>query len=1030
MLLRIQLIVLFLIGSIHLVLAQVITAEPAFPSANDEVTIFFDATQGTGGLADCFCDVYLHTGVITSESVSPSDWKYVSTTWGEANPAWQLDLVDNQVNVYQFTIGPSIRDYYGVPEGEEILQMAFVFRNADGSLEGKDDGGADIFYEVFPEDIDLTAAFLSPASDNFSIALGREINVSGSASAEANLSLYDNGNLIAQVDEATSLEHIIEVTEPGVHTVELIAQTAGASDTSSFVYTASLQVALSSPNPTLFFASIGSVIGVQGTSYIDAHLSLYENGELLLELDGNTLNHSISVNETGAHRVDLVAELDGQTATASFGYVVPTASPVVAISDDIKEGITLDPSGTSAIFRLFAPNKSNIYLLGDFNDWLPTDDFQMNKTPDGNTFWLEVTGLVPGEQYAFQYWVDGDFRVADPYSTLVLDPYNDPFIPEETYPNLPTYPMDKTDGIAGLIQPGAPEYEWQVDDFVPPAKEELVVYELLLRDFIERHDYTTLIDTLDYLDKLGVNAIELMPVNEFEGNISWGYNPSFHMALDKYYGPINEFKRFVDACHARGIAVILDVVYNHAFSQSPLARLYWDASNFRPTAENPWLNVTARHPFNVGYDFNHESDATRRFVDQVMTYWLSEFRIDGFRFDLSKGFTQTNNPNDVGAWGAYDQSRIDILRHYANTCWAANPNAYVILEHFANNNEETVLSDDGMMLWGNLNHDYNEATMGYSSNLTWGSYQARGWDDPNLVTYMESHDEERLMYKNLEFGNSSGSYNVQNFQTALRRIELGSAFFYTIPGPKMLWQFGELGYEFSINYCPDGTINDGCRVDPKPIRWDYFADEDRKRLYDRTSAMIHLKTGYEAFNTTDFDLFVSGFQKRVFLFHETMDVAVQGNFNMAATQITNPFPHDGWWYEYFTGDSLFVENAGTPLEFFPGEYRIYTTERLAPPPGGHVTSNQEVVLDDFQLRLIPNPSNGQVAVNFALEESGQVQLEVYDLLGRLVERHLLGNQAAGTNIYGLNHRHPSGTYMVKLMVGGKVETEKMVIGRE
>lgn len=1029
MLVRLPLFVLFLLGSFSLVHAQIVTAEPAFPTADDEVTITFDATEGTAGLADCNCDVYIHTGVITSESTSSSDWRYVPTEWGQANANWRLDPVTGADNLYEYTFSPSIREYFDVPDGEEILELAFVFRNADGSLEGKDDGGTDIFYPVYSGDIELTTAFLSPGSDNFSIALGQEIDVSGTASAEATLSLYDNGNLLAQATDATALEYTIDVTESGEHTVELIAETATASDTSRFVYTASLQAVLTAPTSSLFFTSMGATIPVNGTSYIDANLSLYDNGELLTELEGNTLNYTIDVMDGGAHRIDLVAELDGNTATASFGYVVPQAPTVMSISNDIKDGITIDPSGTSAIFRLYAPNKSNIYLLGDFNDWLPDNEYQMNVTPDGNTFWVEVTGLVPGEKYAFQYWIDGDFKIADPYSTVVLDPFNDPFIPEETYPDLPAYPTGKTDGIVGLIQPGAPAYEWQVNDFTPPAKEKLVVYELLLRDFIDRHDYTTLIDTLDYLDRLGVNAIELMPVNEFEGNISWGYNPSFHMALDKYYGPINEFKRFVDECHSRGIAVILDVVYNHAFSQSPLARLYWDEANFRPAPDNPWLNVVPRHPFNVGYDFNHESEATQRFVDQVMTYWLSEFRVDGFRFDLSKGFTQTNNPDNVGAWGQYDQSRVDILRHYTNTCWAVNPDAYMIMEHFADNSEETQLSDDGMMIWGNLNHEYNEATMGYASNLTWGSYQERGWDDPHLVTYMESHDEERLMYKNLEFGNASGSYNVKDERTALRRVELASAFFYTIPGPKMLWQFGELGYDFSINYCPDGTIADGCRVDPKPIRWDYQSNEDRQRLYDRTRALIHLKTNFEAFNTTDFDLFVSGYQKRLFLFHESMDVAVQGNFNVNYAQVTNPFPSTGWWYEYFTGDSIMVENAGQPLELFPGEYRIYTSERLAPPPGGFVTGNYEVVDNAFQLRLVPNPSLGVVTVNYALEEGGQVELQVYDLLGRSVEQNALGLQSGGLYTFELERPLTPGTYIVRLMVDGKIETEKLVVGK-
>ena len=154
--------------------------------------------------------------------------------------------------------------------------------------------------------------------------------------------------------------------------------------------------------------------------------------------------------------------------------------------------------------------------------------------------------------------------------------------------------------------------------------------------------------------------------------------------------------------------------------------------------------------------------------------------------------------------------------------WASTPDAYVILEHFAANNEETVLADYGMMLWGNISHEYNEATLGYNNNLSGVDYQARGWDDAHLIAYMESHDEERLNYKNLNFGNSNGSYNITDLPTALKRLELGSVFYFPIPGPKMLWQFGELGYDFSINRCTNGSINENCRLDPKPIRWDYF----------------------------------------------------------------------------------------------------------------------------------------------------------------------------------------------------------------
>jgi len=558
----------------------------------------------------------------------------------------------------------------------------------------------------------------------------------------------------------------------------------------------------------------------------------------------------------------------------------------------------------------------------------------------------------------------------------------------------------------------------------------LVVYELLLRDFIDSHDYTTLLDTLDYLTNLGVNAIQLMPVNEFEGNISWGYNPSFHMALDKYYGTANQLKAFIDECHNRGVAVILDVVYNHAFSQSPLAQLYWDPVAFKPTPENPWINPDARHPFNVGYDFNHESEATTYFVDRVMRYWIEEFRVDGFRYDLSKGFTQTFN-TDVGAWGNYDASRIEIIKHYADVVWSVDDDFYVILEHFAANNEEIELTTygSGMLSWsgGGLHNQYLEAAMGYPANLSGAFYTSRGWTTPALVTYMESHDEERMMYKNSQFGNSSGSYDVRNTITGLRRCELASAFFYTVPGPKMLWQFGELGYGFSINYCPNGTISDGCRVDPKPIRWDYFESPNRQRLYNVTKALIDLKTTYPVFRTTDFASTLNGTAKKIHLNSADMDVAVLGNFAVEAQAITEPFQETGWWYEYFTGDSILVEDLNQSLDFVAGEYRLYTSVRLQEPPGGFISSNRELVTTSYQLQVFPNPATDQVVIDFELPTASAVQVQILNLNGQVMSTLAEERVPAGPYRIGASIKLPAGVYLVQLRANGLLQTQRLVV---
>ena len=129
--------------------AQIITTDPALPIAGDGVNIHYDATGGTAGLEGYTGDVYAHTGVLTDKSSGGADWKYVKTDWGVNNSATKLTRLS--ANLYSLDIGPSIREYYGVPETETITHMAFVFRSSDSSLEGKDEGESDIFVEVFQQ---------------------------------------------------------------------------------------------------------------------------------------------------------------------------------------------------------------------------------------------------------------------------------------------------------------------------------------------------------------------------------------------------------------------------------------------------------------------------------------------------------------------------------------------------------------------------------------------------------------------------------------------------------------------------------------------------------------------------------------------------------------------------------------------------------------------------------------------------------------------------------------------------------------
>lgn len=748
------------------------------------------------------------------------------------------------------------------------------------------------------------------------------------------------------------------------------------------------------------------------------------------------------VEGTNTIKIEAVSE-NGASVTDStqFTYISEPQPVDAKRPSGLEDGITYGANGTSVTFSLFAPYKDYAFLIGDFNDWSVELEYQMNRDSidtDSIYFWYELTGLTPGQEYGFQYLVDGELRVTDPYAELVLDEFNDEFIPASVFPNLKEYPKGKTSDLVGVITPGKPEYQWEVTDFQKPANDELVIYELLMRDFIADHSYKTLLDTLDYLSDLGINAIEFMPINEFDGNESWGYNPSLHGALDKYYGSPDDFKRFVDEAHKRGIAIIIDVVLNHSFGQNPIVRL-WNEGNYgNPTSQNPYFNTSARHPFNVGYDMNHESPSTRYYSKRMMKYWIEEYKVDGYRFDLSKGFTQTNNPNNVGAWSAYDQSRVNIWLDYSSYIWSIDPDAYIILEHLSDNSEEVALANAGMMLWGNMNHEYNEASMGYSSNLSGVLSENRGFNDRHLVSYMESHDEQWMMFKNRSFGNSSGDYNVRNLSTALDRQELAGAFFFTLPGPKMLWQFGELGYGYgdSGEQClkpgsgnGDCKVSDPGRTDKKPIRWDYFSNPDRVDLYNTWADIINLRRSSPVFTNPESTFYaLSGSVKYVRMFHTDSDVVIIGNFGVTSTNQNVDFTKDGTWYDFFGNSSIEVSGGVSNMDLAPGEFKIFTTKQFNIGTSSEEYDGNEEPITFKLHQNYPNPFNPSTTINYDVARNGLVSIEVYDIVGRKVAE--LVNEVKSAGSYSVQFDASSlssGIYFARLEAGSAVQIQKMTL---
>jgi len=487
------------------------------------------------------------------------------------------------------------------------------------------------------------------------------------------------------------------------------------------------------------------------------------------------------------------------------------------------------------------------------------------------------------------------------------------------------------------------------------------------------------------------------------------------------------------------MAVLMDIALNLSFGLSPLVQLYWDAANSRPAADNPWFNPVPKHAFNVGYDMNHESLATRYFVSRVVEHWLTNYKIDGFRFDLSKGFTQTqtcdnsgNNCN-VGAWGAYDATRVAIWKRYYDTLQLKSPGSYAILEHFADNTEEIELSNYGMLLWGNMSYNYQQASMGYSTDwdFSGGIYTVRSWTQPNLITYMESHDEERLMYKNLQFGNSSGSYNIKDVNTGLKRIEMCGAFLFTIPGPKMFWEFGELGYDYSINRCEDGTIDNNCRLSPKPVKWDYLQDIQRKRLHDVFAELIKLR-----FHTLYKDVFItnqinrnlsSGF-KWLQITTDTSKICVVGNFDVVSQTGSVTFQTAGTWYDYLDGTTITATGAAQNITLQVGEYHVYLNRNVVSTIATPVTSIFAPVNNLF-IKVYPDPVSQNAAIDVTVPGNGTVQIDLLNISGQKLVNVYSGFLSKGVHTISFenNKKLPAGIYLLRVNDKTSAGTVKFIL---
>lgn len=499
----------------------------------------------------------------------------------------------------------------------------------------------------------------------------------------------------------------------------------------------------------------------------------------------------------------------------------------------------------SVTFCMAAPQKQNAILFGSWNgfsyDRTQVMDY-MDADYEGGKYRHFVINVPEskikrGETYTYYYMIDG-IAVCDPYARLVLDPWNDQYIPSGVFPDMPKYPADKVQNLSlAVFSDNLADYTWKTDNFVAPAKTDLIIYELLVRDFTGTEgkalgDGTIrgAINKIPYLKSLGINAVELLPINEFNGNISWGYNPNFYFAPDKAYGTPQDYKEFIDKCHAEGIAVILDMVFNQSDGLHPWYMLY-------APGENPFYNVNAPHAYSVLNDWNQGYPLVERQWKDVLQYWLKEYKVDGFRFDLVKGLGNNDSYANSGdaATNAFNQSRVDRMKRLHEYMKEINPDAYFINENLADAKEENMMATDGELNWANVNNAGCQFAMGYSSesnlNRMWAVQDSRTVG--STVSYLESHDEQRLAYKQSQYGVAGVKGNAV---ASCQRLGAAAAQMILVPGSHMIWQFSEMG-----NAQNTKNTNGSNNTDPKIVNWSLLDEPNHKALFESYQQLIALR---------------------------------------------------------------------------------------------------------------------------------------------------------------------------------------------
>ena len=567
------------------------------------------------------------------------------------------------------------------------------------------------------------------------------------------------------------------------------------------------------------------------------------------------------------------------------------------------------PGAKGVTFRVWAPHAEKVYVTGTFNEWNKTST-PMTRIENGH-WTAEAAQAKAGDEYRYLIHTPADWKLPPFYR---IDPYA----------------RKVTSSTGNGIIYDIKAFDWGGENFKIAAGPERVIYELHIGTFNAKEKgrpgtFDSAIEKLSYLQELGINTVEVMPVAEFPGDFSWGYDPSHPFAVESVYGGPDAFKRFVKAAHEHGIAVIIDVVYNH-FGPSDLDLWRFDGWGENGKGGIYFYNDSRAHTPWGETRPDYGRGEVRQYIRDNALMWLEECHADGLRWDMivfikSVDGNSGNPANDIpDGWSLMQWINTEIQQRFPGKFSIAegmHKNAWVTKDAGAGGAGFNAQWDAGF-----VHHIRRALVTPEDGNRDLGAVKGAiehryDQDAFKRIIYTESHDETANGHARLPEEIWPGKADSW---FSRKRSTLGAALVLTSPGIPMIFEGQEL-------------LEDHWFRDKVPLDWSRVASERGiLSLYRDLIALRRNRTGVTR-GLSGQNIHICHFDDgaKLLAFHRwdkqgpaDSVVVVVNMMNQKRDGYVIGFPRAGLWKTRFNSDSRhyspdFADHPAPDVEVQAGE---------------------------------------------------------------------------------------------------------------